>query len=207
MINIAPLSSRRFFRLTLGVLMMAALDTISQNCRRKKEARAITFPAFTPLSSISHQINRVSRLDLVIFFIPGVLVPARHCHLAGLRRPTSSADVSLADLSLTYTFCPTILGAHYTVSASIPDVWVNVKAKVSVNPRLFPLVLPARSKTVQDGTNGLSDIFLVPFALNWTVGDLQINPQFSWPRQRALIRRVYWLMRAKIIGCLIGSWV
>jgi hypothetical protein len=31
---------------------------------------------------------------------------------------------------------------------------------------------------VSDGTNGISDIFIVPFALNWTFGDLQVNPQF-----------------------------
>jgi hypothetical protein len=34
-----------------------------------------------------------------------------------------------------------------------------------------------RTKTVRDGANGISDIFFVPFALNWTFGDLQVNPQ------------------------------
>ena len=58
---------------------------------------------------------------------------------------------------------------------------MDVEAKVSINPRLFPSLLGARTKTVRDGTNGLSDIFLVPFALNWTFGDLQVNPQFFKP--------------------------
>jgi hypothetical protein len=30
---------------------------------------------------------------------------------------------------------------------------------------------------VNDGANGVSDIFIIPAALNWTFGDLQINPQ------------------------------
>jgi hypothetical protein len=79
-------------------------------------------------------------------------------------------NVSLADLSLTYTFRPTILGAHYTVSLSIPYVWVDVEAKVSLNPRLFRSIIGNRTKTVRDGANGISDIFFVPFALNWTFG-------------------------------------
>ena len=38
----------------------------------------------------------------------------------GILAANISADVSLADISLTYTFRPTVLGAHYTVSVSIP---------------------------------------------------------------------------------------
>jgi hypothetical protein len=96
----------------------------------------------------------------------------------GILASNTSADVSLADLSLTYTFRPTILGAHYTVSLSIPYVWVDVEAKVSLNPRLLSSLITPRTKTVRDGANGISDIFFVPFALNWTFGDLQVNPQF-----------------------------
>jgi len=96
----------------------------------------------------------------------------------GILASKISADVSLADLSLTYTFRPTILGAHYTVSLSIPYVWVDVEAKVSLNPRLFRSIIGNRTKTVRDGANGIADIFFVPFALNWTFGDLQVNPQF-----------------------------
>jgi hypothetical protein len=111
-------------------------------------------------------------------FYSGSIGANKTLPFGGLEAANVSADVSLADLSLTYTFCPTILGAHYSVSVSIPYVWLDVEAKVSINPRLFPSLLHARTKTVRDGTNGLSDIFVVPFALNWTVGDLQINPQF-----------------------------
>jgi hypothetical protein len=66
----------------------------------------------------------------------------------GILASKISADVSLADLSLTYTFRPTFLGAHYTVSLSIPYVWVDVEAKVSPNPRLFPSIIGNRTKTV-----------------------------------------------------------
>jgi hypothetical protein len=47
----------------------------------------------------------------------------------GILASKISADVSLADLSLTYTFRPTILGAHYTVSVSIPYVWWMLKQR------------------------------------------------------------------------------
>jgi hypothetical protein len=70
----------------------------------------------------------------------------------GILASKISADVSLADISLTYTFRPTILGAHYTVSLSIPYVWVDIEAKVSLNPRLFPSIIGNRTKTVSDGT-------------------------------------------------------
>jgi len=96
----------------------------------------------------------------------------------GILAANINADVSLADVTLSYTFRPAILGAHYTVSISIPYAWVDVDAKVSLNPRLLPSLIGTRTKEVQDTANGLSDIFLVPFALNWTFGDLQVNPQF-----------------------------
>jgi hypothetical protein len=110
-------------------------------------------------------------------FYTGSFSGGKALPFGGVLAANISADVSLADISLTYTFRPTILGAHYTVSLSIPYVWVDVEAKVSLNPRLFQSIIGNRTKTVQDGTNGLSDIFFVPFALNWTFGDLQINPQ------------------------------
>jgi Putative MetA-pathway of phenol degradation len=87
---------------------------------------------------------------------------------------------------MTYTLCPTILGAHYSVSISIPYAWVGVEAKVSVNPRLFQSIIGNRTKTVTDEANGISDIFLVPFALNWTFGDLQVNPQFFMVAPRTI---------------------
>jgi hypothetical protein len=96
----------------------------------------------------------------------------------GLLASKISADVYLADLSLTYTFRATILGAHNRVSLSIPYVRVDVQAKISLNPRLFRFIIGNRTKTVSDGANGISDICFVPFALNWTFGDLQVNLQF-----------------------------
>jgi hypothetical protein len=95
---------------------------------------------------------------------------------AGLLAANISADVSLVDLSLAYTFCPTILGAHYTASVALPYAWVDAEATVSLQPGVLPSVR-TRSKIVRDGANGISDMFIIPFALNWTFGDLQINPQ------------------------------
>jgi hypothetical protein len=80
----------------------------------------------------------------------------------GILASNVSANVSLADVSLTYTFRPTILGAHYTVSTSIPYAWVDVEAKVSLNPRLFPTIIGNRTKTVSDGATGSVTFFSFP---------------------------------------------
>jgi hypothetical protein len=88
-----------------------------------------------------------------------------------------NADVYLTDVSLAYTFKPTFLGAHYTAAVAVPYVWMDVEATVALNPRLFRKVIGNRTKTVNDGANGVSDMFIIPAALNWTFGDLQINPQ------------------------------
>jgi hypothetical protein len=96
----------------------------------------------------------------------------------GLLAANINASVFLTDISLAYTFRPTILGAHYTCSIAIPYVWADAEATVSLNPRLLPTVIGTPTKTVRDGTNGLADIFVIPAALNWTIGDFQINPQF-----------------------------
>jgi hypothetical protein len=95
----------------------------------------------------------------------------------GLLAANINADVYLTDVSLAYTFKPTFLGAHYTAAVAVPYVWMDVEAKVALNPRLFRTVIGNRTKTVNDGANGLSDMFIIPAALNWTFGDLQINPQ------------------------------
>jgi len=80
----------------------------------------------------------------------------------GILASKISADVSLADLGLTYTFCPTILGAHYTVSLSIPYVWVDVEAKVSLNPRLLTsLITPAPRPCATEQT-GSATFFSFP---------------------------------------------
>jgi hypothetical protein len=94
-----------------------------------------------------------------------------------------SADVSLADIDLGYTFRPTILGAHYTASVAIPYAWVDVEAKISINPRLRTSLITPRTKTVNDGDNGLSDIFLIPFALNWT------SDRNKWLPLKAFLRK------------------
>ena len=111
-------------------------------------------------------------------FYTGSIGASATLPFGGILASNINADVSLADLSLTYTFRPTILGAHYTVSISIPYAWVDVEAKVSLNPRLLASLIAPRTLTVRDGANGISDMFFVPFALNWTFGNLQINREF-----------------------------
>lgn len=97
----------------------------------------------------------------------------------GLLAANVDAQVYLAEVSLAYTFRPTLFGAHYTAAVAIPYVWMDAEAKVAITPRLFSRIIGTRTKSVRDGANGISDTVLVPVALNWTFGDLQINPQFA----------------------------
>jgi hypothetical protein len=97
----------------------------------------------------------------------------------GLLASNLKADVYLEEISLAYTLRPTLFGAHYTVAVAIPHVWQDIEAKAVLNPRLFSRLIGTRRKTVTDSTNGISDLVLVPVALNWTFGDLQINPQLA----------------------------
>jgi hypothetical protein len=97
----------------------------------------------------------------------------------GLLASNLNAHCYLEEISLAYTLRPTLFGAHYTVAVAIPYLWQDVEAKTVLNPRLFSRIIGTRTKTVSDSANGISDLVLVPVALNWTFGDLQINPQLA----------------------------
>jgi hypothetical protein len=112
------------------------------------------------------------------YFYTGSAGGGKTFPFGGLLASNLNANVYFDATSLVYTFCPTILGAHYTVAVAIPYVWLDVKATVSINPRLFARVIGTRTKTLRDSANGVSDMAITPVALNWTFGDLQINPQF-----------------------------
>lgn len=111
------------------------------------------------------------------YFYTGSAGGNRTLPFGGLLAANLNANVYFLDVSLAYTFRPTILGAHYTAAIAIPYVWMDVEAKSAITPRLFSRIIGTRSKTVRDTANGISDLALVPFALNWTFGDFQINPQ------------------------------
>ena len=177
MINTMSVWSRRFVRFTLVVLMTAALEWHLPKLQAEEGGAGDYIPGLYA-SLINITPNKPGfALGTGYLFYAGSVGTGATLPFGGLLAANINADVSLADLSLTYTFRPTILGAHYTVSLSIPYVWVDVEAKVSLNPRLFPSIIGNRTRTVRDGANGISDIFFVPFALNWTFGDLQVNPQ------------------------------
>jgi hypothetical protein len=113
------------------------------------------------------------------YFYKGDVGASATLPFGGFLASSINANIYFESISLAYTFSPTILGAHYTAAVSVPYIWVNVEAKVSINPRLFARIIGPRNKTLQDSANGITDMAFVPIALNWTFGDLQINPQFA----------------------------
>jgi hypothetical protein len=110
------------------------------------------------------------------YFYAGDVAGNSTLAFGGLLATNINAHIYFNGVSLVYTACPTILGAHYTAAVTIPYIWVDVEAKVSINP--FARIIGTRTKTLRDSANGVTDMALVPIALNWTFGDLQVNPQF-----------------------------
>jgi hypothetical protein len=73
-----------------------------------------------------------------------------------------------------WTFSPEILGAHYAVGASLPYVWVDIKAKGTIATPGGPV-----SASRSDYTTGLGDIEFWPFILGWKQGDFKYDVRLA----------------------------
>jgi hypothetical protein len=161
------------FRIVLGVLLC-----ISGQLHAEEGAGGQYIPgAYASLLNITPNKPGFAVGDGFYFYTGGA-GGGKTLPFGGLLAANLNANVYFDAISLVYTFRPTILGAHYTVALAIPYVWADVEATVSRNPRLFARFIGTRTKTLRDSANGLSDMGITPVALNWTFGDLQINPQF-----------------------------
>ncbi len=65
-----------------------------------------------------------------------------------------------------YTFDQTVLGAHYSVGAMLPFVWMAVEGKIDT---------AVGGKRVRDSVSGLGDLTLIPAMLGWKDGPLQYS--------------------------------
>ena len=104
------------------------------------------------------------------YFYKGDVLGNSTLSFGGLLATKIDANIYFEGISLAYTFSPTILGAHYTAAVTVPYIWLNVQAKVSINPRVF--AIGSLSKTVSDSANGVSDMAFVPMALSWLGGHI-----------------------------------
>ena len=68
-----------------------------------------------------------------------------------------------------YTFGQTVLGAHYSVGAYLPYVWLDVEANVST---------PRGTERRRDTASGIGDMTLIPAMLAWKSGFWQFNALF-----------------------------
>ena len=164
--------------LLFGILPVGVLLCISGQLHAEEGAGGQYIPgAYASLLNITPNKPGFAVGDGFYFYTGGA-GGGKTLPFGGLLAANLNANVYFDAISLVYTFRPTILGAHYTVALAIPYVWADVEATVSINPRLFARVIGTRTKTLRDSANGLSDMGITPVALNWTFGDLQINPQF-----------------------------
>ena len=88
-------------------------------------------------------------------------IPIAGIDVFGLK---ASSDVAL--LGGFYTFAQTFLGAHYSVGAMLPYVWMTVEGEIET-------VLGDRK--VRDTTSGFGDLTLIPAMLGWKDGPWQYN--------------------------------
>jgi len=77
-----------------------------------------------------------------------------------------NAESDAALLGGLYTFGQTVLGAHYSVGAYLPYVWINVEANVTT---------PIGTIRRRDTDSGIGDLTLLPAMLAWKSGFWQFN--------------------------------
>ncbi len=87
--------------------------------------------------------------------------------IAGVIAGELDATIDALTLGGFYTFEKSVLGAHYSVGAYIPYMWMDATATVSIGPNtLAPL---------SDSVDGIGDITIIPAALAWKYGSWQFN--------------------------------
>jgi hypothetical protein len=112
--NIMPARSRRFFRLVLLVLMTAALEQYPPKLQAEEGGAGDYIPGLSA-SLINITPNKPGfALGTGYLFYAGSVSTGATLPFGGILASNISADVSLADLSLTYTFC---LGRARTMSS------------------------------------------------------------------------------------------
>ena len=91
---------------------------------------------------------------------------AKSIPLAGVITAGLNAKSDAALLGGLYTFGQTVLGAHYTVGAYLPYVWITAEADVNT---------PLGTVRRRDSTSGIGDMTLIPAMLAWKTGFWQFN--------------------------------
>jgi len=86
--------------------------------------------------------------------------------IAGVIAGEIDAEIDALTLGALYTFEQSVMGAHYSVGAYVPYMWVDVTASLKIGGTEL-------SRT--DSVSGLGDITLIPVMLAWTDGLWQFN--------------------------------
>jgi hypothetical protein len=86
--------------------------------------------------------------------------------LQGLVNLGLDLDLFLSLVGVTYTFDAPALGGTYTIGVVIPFGYGHLEAG---------LTGPRRTFRVRDDTFDLSDIFIIPFQMNWNIGNFHMK--------------------------------
>src|SRR5260221_14677764 len=168
--------SMRYCRTVLfEILPLAVVFCLPQLLRAEEGGGGLYVPGtYSSLLNITPNKPGFAVGD-AFYFYTGDVAGNGTLAFGGLLATNINAHIYFNGVSLVYTACPTILGAHYTAAVTIPYIWVDVEAKATINPKLFARIIGTRTKTVRDSASGVTDMALVPIALHWPFGELQLN--------------------------------
>ncbi len=118
----------------------------------------------------------IAALNIFLDYNDATANPSRGLPFGGNIALNVTANVYADSAVLFYTFKPQpwLLGGYYTVGATVPYVWSNIKAGGTID-----LLGHQVNKTVSQNANGVGDIEFWPFMLGWTNGDFKYDTRLA----------------------------
>lgn len=98
---------------------------------------------------------------------------SRALPVGGVVRAGLEADFFIWDVAMAYTFEPKVLGASYSAGVCLPFLWLDVEANATITGPAGRTI----SRRISDDAAGLTDLAIIPAALNWKSGNWQFNFQ------------------------------
>ncbi|MFK5922655.1 MAG: transporter [Verrucomicrobiota bacterium] len=105
-------------------------------------------------------------LETMYLHYDGDASAAKTLPVAGVLAGGLSATSDAVTVGSLYTFDQKFLGAHYSLGAFLPYVWMDVSANVT---------LTGRSRIRTDKADGIGDLLIIPAMMAWEINDWQIN--------------------------------
>jgi hypothetical protein len=103
----------------------------------------------------------------------GSVGASKQLEFGGLVAANVSATSNAEMLGAVYTSPYGILGGKFAVGVIVPYIWADVTGTITGTITLPIIGTRTRTFTRSDSADGIGDITLMPFWLNWTCGDFK----------------------------------